>query len=114
MLYFDQKFQVTYVSRSCLQAICDHENAIRESDYMYRGATFLLAAGGDVCLQAGDATLHHRTSNEYCLLISNISNGLLFLNQKQYTRLLQVDFFALSLVTYRVRGDKAISLEMSC
>jgi hypothetical protein len=40
MLYFGQKFQVTYVSRSCLQATCDHENAIRESDYIYRGATF--------------------------------------------------------------------------
>jgi hypothetical protein len=52
MLYFDQKFQVTYVSCSCLQATCDHENAIREIDYIYRGTTFLLAAGGDVCFQA--------------------------------------------------------------
>jgi len=69
-----------------------------------------LAAGGDVCLQAGGATLHHRTSTEYFLLISNINNGLLFLNQKEYIRLMQVDFFTLSLVMYRVRGDKASSL----
>jgi len=75
---FDQNFQVTYVSCSCLQSTCDHENAIRESDYIYREATFLLVAGGDVCLQAGGATLHNRTNTETCLLISNIYNGLRF------------------------------------
>jgi hypothetical protein len=74
----------------------------------------LLAAGGDVCFQAWVATLHHRTNTESCLLISNIHNALLFLNQKQYIRLLQADFFTLSAVTYRVRGDKASSLAINC
>jgi len=83
MLYFDQKFQVTHVSCSCLQATCDHGNAIKESDYIYREATFLLAVGGDVCLHVKDATLHHRTNTESCLVISKINNGLLFVNQKQ-------------------------------
>jgi hypothetical protein len=107
MLYFEKKFQVTHINCSCLQATCDRENAIREIDFIYRGATFLLAAGGDVCLHAGGATLHHRTNIETCLVISDINNGSFFFNQKEYIRLLQVDFFTLSPVTYRVRGEKA-------
>jgi hypothetical protein len=88
MLYFDQN------SKSLMSVVPVYKQLVtiklRLEKATIRVFTveqlFLLAAGGEVCLHAGGANLHHRTNTESFLLIYDINNGLLFLNRKQYIR----------------------------